>query len=379
MIEIEERGLMILSALINFILYPDKPDLKRPPEKILLIKPDHIGDLILAIPAIKTLRSAFPSSRITALVGEWCLPLMELIPEIDEAIGYRPSLFARGRKSGLRERIRLFARLWGGRFDMAVDLRPTPISLALAASKRFRWRIDRSSHRLRMRLRGRGSIWDHEVKRNLEPLKDAGIPLPPYISPSLIVPKRVRDDADGILDELSVRGEIPIVVFHPGSPVKLKRWAPSNFAELGDRLCEELGARVLLIGSGSDLDISRQIISMMRHKPTDLTGRTDLPTLAGVLERCDLFIGNDSGPMHIAAALGVRTIGIFGPSSPERFGPYGERCLAIRSEIDCPPCMSERCPLRPEGCVNEVRVEEVFRAAHDLLTRSYHVTSSDAG
>jgi len=361
--------LILISALINFTLYPNKLDPKRPPKRILIIKPDHIGDLILAIPAIKAIRFAFPRSRIIALVGEWCLPLTELIPEIDEAIGYRPGLFARGRKSGLSERMKLFAQLWDGRFDMAVDLRPTWLSVALAASKRFKWRIDRSSHRLRMKLRGRASIWDHEVERNLEPLKMAGIPTPSHISLSLTIPKHIKDNVDEMFDKLFTRETGPIVAFHPGSPVKLKRWAPSNFAELGDRLWEELGARVLLVGSRSEVDISREIISMMRHKPADLTGRTDLLTLAGVLERCDLFVGNDSGPMHIAAALGVRTIGIFGPSSPERFGPYGERCLAIRAELDCPPCMSERCPFRAEGCIDEVKVEEVFRAVCDSLIK----------
>lgn len=365
--EFEERVLILISALINFTLYPNKLDPKRPPKRILIIKPDHIGDLILAIPAIKTLRLAFPHSNITALVGEWCLPLTELIPEIDEAIGYRPGLFARDRKSGLRERIGLLARLWHGGFDMAVDLRPTWLSVALAVSKRFKWRIDRSSHRLRMRMRGKTSIWDHEVKRNLEPLKMAGIPTPSHISLSLTIPRHIKDNVDEMFDKLFTGETGPIVAFHPGSPVKLKRWAPFNFAELGDKLWEELGARILLVGSKSELDISREIISMMRHKPVDLTGRTDLPTLAGVLERCDLFIGNDSGPMHIAAALGIKVIGIFGPSSPERFGPYGKGCLTIRAKLDCPPCMSERCPFHTEGCVNEVKVEDVFRAARDFL------------
>jgi lipopolysaccharide heptosyltransferase II len=380
----EEWGLMIASALTQFILYPVKPKVQIPPRRILVVKPDHIGDLILAIPAVKALRSAFPCSRITALVGEWCLPLVELIPGIDEAIAYRPRIFARGaNRSSSGETIKLFAELRRGRFDMAVDLRPTWLSVALAASKGFRWRVDRSSHRIRMKLRGESSVWDHEVKRNLAPLREADIPLEADLRPALVVPQRVREKARELLSSFSIGEDELIVAFHPGSPVGLKRWNPSNFAELGDMFVRELGARVLIVGSRAETEISEAVMRRMKTEPVDLTGRTDLLTLAGVLERCDLFVGNDSGPMHIAAALGVKTIGLFGPSSPERFGPYGDHCLAIRPKIDCPPCMSHRCRLRPGGCMDEINVEEILLSALKLLRHQLagdpHLTSASSG
>lgn len=360
----EEQLLMGFSALINLAFYRSKP---VDPRRILVIKPDHIGDFILAIPALAALKGQFPRSRITALVGEWCFPLTRCIPYLDDAISYRPVELSRdGRGSSFAELVRIFKRIRREGFDLAVDLRITRLSLALASARSFKWRADRSTQRLMAKLKGEASIWDHEVKRNLDALRSAGIDVS---EPSI----RLVPTAEGLkrtkrlLRKTGIIERKPIVVLHPGSPIELKRWPPEKFAQLADILARKLDFQVVLVGSISEQPISREVCVRSGVEIADLTGKTDLETLVGLLSLCELFIGNDSGPMHIAAALGKRTVGIFGPTSPERFGPYGPKAMALRAHVTCPPCMSDRCPFRPKGCIELVEIDDVLKAIESLL------------
>ena len=118
--------------------------------------------------------------------------------------------------------------------------------------------------------------------------------------------------------------------------------------------------QVLFLAGSAEKQLVEEIQAQMRYNSVNIAGRTNLQQLGAVLQNCQLFIGNDSGPMHIAAAVGTHVIGLFGPSSPQRFGPFGDNCTTIRKKPDCPPCMKEKCRLGKEGCIIEISVEDVL-------------------
>ena len=132
-----------------------------------------------------------------------------------------------------------------------------------------------------------------------------------------------------------IEGQHPLVAIHPGSPIALKRWLPERYAELADWLIAQKRAQILFVGVEDEIPIVTEIQALMRGESIDIAGKTTLTQLASILHICNVFIGNDSGPMHLAAAVGTQTIGLYGPGDPTRFGPAGERCQTIRRESEC--------------------------------------------
>jgi heptosyltransferase-2 len=158
-----------------------------------------------------------------------------------------------------------------------------------------------------------------------------------------------------------------LVALCPGSiNSRAKRWPSERYAQLADRLIEELGARVLLIGSPAELAISLKVSSSMRHKPVILTGRTELSQLIAILSVVDLLVTNDTGPAHIAPALGVPTLVVFGPTNPLTTRPFSPLAELVRHPPDCAPCMLRDCPI-DHRCMTAISPDEVFERARVLL------------
>ena len=154
-----------------------------------------------------------------------------------------------------------------------------------------------------------------------------------------------------------VVGGRPLIALCPGSiNSRAKRWPPDRFAFLADMLRGELGADILLIGSPEELKVSQEVTSLMRHSPVMLTGKTTLAQLAGIISLVDLLITNDTGPAHIAAAMGRPTLVIFGPTNPKRTGPYGQIQHSLqRHDLPCVPCMKSVCTYRePMACLRGI-------------------------
>ena len=166
--------------------------------------------------------------------------------------------------------------------------------------------------------------------------------------------------------------QVPLVVIHPaggsnpGMTLSAKRWPPRRFAALADRLIEERGAQVFLVGGPDDGPIAASIKEAMRQKPWDLTGQLTLGQLGALLERCDLFIGHDTGAMHLAVAVGAPVVAIFGPSDPRMYGPYGENSVVLWHDVGCNPCLLRgrwNAACSHFRCIEAVTVEEVWQAA----------------
>ena len=385
-----ESLIILTSFLVNRLFYRKSLPLPLDIKKILVVKLDHIGDVLLATPAITNLRLHYPHAHIALLVGSWSKQVVECNPHIDEILCYdspffrrsstspqnigRPNLFGRPRLFRLKAAMQMLRLLKSERYDLIVELRGDFLTLALAMLKGGKYRLDRSTQRVLKKLRnppffpplikggkrgleGKSECSEHEVEINLDVLRSGGIPITSRKT-FFNVPPKDQTWAKSFLSEVGIDASKPIIAIHAGSPVPLKRWPAERFAKLADILIERK-TQVLFLGGADEKQLVEEIQSQMRHKSVNIAGRTNLQQLGAVLQNCHLFIGNDSGPMHIAAAVGTRVIGLFGPGSPQRFGPFGKSCTSIRKKPDCPPCMKEKCSLGEDGCIVEISVKDV--------------------
>ena len=160
----------------------------------------------------------------------------------------------------------------------------------------------------------------------------------------------------------------PLIIMHPGTRWPTKCWLPESFASLADALIRERSARVVFTGSRSDRPLIAGIHAAMASPAMDLSGRTDLPTLARLFYHADAAVTTDTGPMHLAAAVGTPVAAVFGPTAPWRTGPFGSQHRVIRTDISCSPCFQRHCP-NPE-CLTGLGVPEVLAAVNDILDRA---------
>jgi heptosyltransferase-2 len=183
--------------------------------------------------------------------------------------------------------------------------------------------------------------------------------------PALQVPRERIPEAKTILDSVG-GGDGPCVGMSPGAQYgSAKEWFPERFGELGRKIRQELGGRLLILGSAGDRAAAARICAAAGEGVLDLTGKTTLGQAMALIARCRVFVTNDSGLMHVAAALGVPLVAIFGSTDPSRTGPLGGRSRVIYKSVPCAPCLKPRCP-RQRECMEAISVEEVFEAVREL-------------
>jgi heptosyltransferase-2 len=186
---------------------------------------------------------------------------------------------------------------------------------------------------------------------------------------SLSISESRKSEASELLRSYGVTEEKSVVAICPGSiNSRAKRWPAESYAALADRLIED-GRQVVLIGSKDEIDVTNDVTNRMRRRPVVLTGRTTLDQITAVMALVDLVITNDTGPAHIAAALGCPTIVIFGPTNPLTTRPFSPRAEMIRHPPDCAPCMLRDCPI-DHRCMTAITVDEVFDHSYALLKRA---------
>jgi 3-deoxy-D-manno-octulosonic-acid transferase/heptosyltransferase-1 len=147
---------------------------------------------------------------------------------------------------------------------------------------------------------------------------------------------------------------------------KTKLWEPERFAVLADRVTDELSCEVVFTGSNKDRNVIEDISKKMKRRPINLAGRTSLKQLACLFTGCAVLVTTDTGPMHIAAAMGCRVVALFGPTAPWRTGPYGQSHKVIRADLECSPCFKKKC--NDMSCMKEITVDRVFEAVKDMVT-----------
>ena len=351
------------------------------PRSLLLIRPDHLGDILFLTPALHALRTALPEARITALTGPWGLAALRDNPDLDGIKTCPFPGFARQPKANLLTPYRLlFERARALReqaYDTAVVLRFDHwwgAWLAAAAGISRRIGYDRPETRpfLTEALPYRSQR--HEVEQNSTLLATlAGSDAAWEAGPTrFVIAEADRAWADDWLQSRNLKRDAPLIAIHSGAGAAVKRWPLAAWAGVADALAESSGALILLTGAAEERSLTRSIAETMSHSVLDAAGETTLGQLAALLERCTLALGSDSGPMHLAVALGVRTIHLYGPVAPGKFGPWGDpaRHAVLTTSWPCAPC--NRLDWTPDvleqhRCMADIAPEQVLNLAQRLL------------
>ncbi len=360
--------------------YP-RPAATHPPRRILLIRPDHLGDLLFTTPMLHVLRQSLPEAQITALTGPWGQAVLANTPDLDALLTCPFPGFTRTAQDNplapyrlLREEAR---RLAGLSFDLALILRfdhwwgawlaaaagiPQRVGYAVAEVQPF------LTHAVPYRA-GR-----HEVLQNLAlALAATGRTLPAAETDAPPLRFVIPAAAEGAAARLLPDDGRPVVALHPGSGAAVKRWRTAGWVELANWLVQARGARVVFTGSTGEAALIEPVLAALpAGTARSLAGQTDLDTLAALYRRCALVIGPDSGPLHLAVAVGAPTLHLYGPGDQRTFGPWGnpQRHRVLVSDWACIPCNRLDWPaaaLPEHGCVRDIAASQVIAAAARLL------------
>jgi heptosyltransferase-2 len=331
-------------------------------KKILMCAPNWVGDAVLAIPAMKAVRQKFPEAEITLLVRPWVAGVFTSAPFIDK-------VWSEPRPAGLGDWIRIARNIREKLFDMALLFPNSFESAAMIFLGRVPQRIgyatDGRSWMLTQRLKP--SVEKrHQIHYYLDLAKAVSAAVD-HPSVEIAANAEEKSQARKLLESTGLAPDRHFLVLNPGAAYgSAKRWGEDRFAEAGDALASELGLDVAIIGSEKERSSAERIHGLMRSRVAVLNGKTSLETLIGVISESSLVLTNDSGPMHIAAALGVPTVAVFGPTDDVATGPYGRRTRIVREPVDCSPCMLRDCPI-DHRCMTRVSAEAVANAARGLL------------
>ena len=341
--------------------------------KILVRGTNWIGDSVMTIPALRSLRAAFPEAEIVLLTRAVNEGLFQDGNIVDRVMSIETS------RSGIGHTVSLTRRLRKERFDVGIVL-PNSFSSALPLKlagipRRFGYTTDR--RRILLTDAVPVPSWKatrHEVfyymylAGALEerlPGKGPGGQADPY--PRIEISNDRLDAAREFLGQHSLDLTRPVVAIGAGSTnSNAKRWPVERFVETGDRLQKTIGAQIVLLGSDGDREVSEQIVSGLSERPLDLTGKTSIAEVAATLSVVDLLIANDMGLAHVAPAVGTRTLVLFGPTDPTTTRPLSKLAEVVRHEVECSPCMLRECPI-DHRCMTRIGVDNVCNIATRML------------
>lgn len=341
-------------------------------ENILLIKPSSLGDIVMALPALSALRRSFPRGRISWLVRPEFAPLIEGHPHLDEIIPFDRRTLGKAwcHPGAMRELIALISRLRRSRFDAVLDLQGLFRSASLAwlsgCKRRFGpiWRKELARCFYTTAIPPRLE-WVHVVDYYLKLVEAMG---GADLRVEFVLPEK-HDAAATVRDLLSRNDVDPgrYAVIIPGSAQSSKCWPADRFAALADRLSSDHGLAVVATGSKSESVMIEQIQALAKHPIVNLAGNTSLPQLTEVLRTAKLVVSNDTGPGHIAAALGRPLVMMFSWSNPLRVGPYHRpECIVARDTTSRGLAIKSRDPLHS---IHHITLEEVYTKVIGQLAR----------
>jgi len=371
----------------------------------LLIRPDHIGDLLFTTPALRALRAAFPQAYIAYLAGPWARAIVENNPHIDEVIVCECPGFTRRPKASFLEPYTLLLkyarRLRRRNFDLAINLRFDfwwGALLAYLAGIRRRVGYDIAECRPFLTEAVPHTKGKHEVEQNLTLIEAVTNGLRNmHDSNKALTDETIcqvagrqgtggkgqvrlefeptgeeREFAAHYLFERGVEEGDKLICIHPGAGAPVKLWRREGFAQVADALAQRHGFRVILTGSEGERPLVQAKADGMREAPIVAAGDLALGQLAAVMERCSLVLGVDSGPLHLAVAMGTPTVHLYGPVDHRAFGPWGDpaRHLVLLADLDCIPCNRLDYPpkeLADHPCVRLISVEQVLAACEKLI------------
>jgi lipopolysaccharide heptosyltransferase II len=353
----------------------------KPVRKIVVRGANWLGDTVMTLPALNLLRQSFPDSEISIITPPGTASLVASTGYVDHVLKYHR------KERGIREFLAMCNRLSKEKFDLAVLFQNAFEAALLVFLAGIPERIGFSAQNRGFLLNRpltprpaeqiRHQVFDYvelvrvasaDASRNGK--SGNAISLAPPI-PVLRSQEVDREAAKALLTEISPGGHAPapIVTLNAGATnSQAKCWPEEKYAELANRLTNEFGAHIVLIGNSAERPLAERIASAAsRAKISNLAGMTDMQTLIGILDSSAVVIGNDTGPAHVSAALGKPTITIFGPTNEFETAPLGPKTSIVRAEnIECQRCMLRTCPI-DHRCMERISVERVFNAARPFL------------
>lgn len=354
-------------------------------EKILIINPFGIGDCLFTTPAIRAIKDMYPD----VLIAYWCNARVKEVFQNNPNI-YKIFSLTRGdlkkiyRKSWLEGTKVFFSLLYSIKkekfalaLDFSLDHRYSLYAKMLGIKKRIGFNYKSRGRFLTEKIDIKGYSQKHIVDYYMDLLKIIGIK-PQAGHLELFVPDAAQIRAKNLLKELGVSQGDLLIAIAPGAGASwgqdavFKHWPLLNFARLIEKIVIELNAKVILLGDASERPIADSIKSLTKSSFIDLVGKTDLMQLIALVSNCRILVTNDGGPMHIAVAVGTKSVSIFGPVDELVYGPYPEsnEHIVIKSNIQCRPCYREFklpvCKIN-KACLSSITVSEVFSAARRLI------------
>jgi heptosyltransferase-2 len=347
--------------------------LPQHPQKILVRSTNWIGDAVMTTPAVRTIRENFPESEITLLVHPWVSDVFRYSPRVDRVLMYEK----KGRHRGIRGMLQLAAELRQENFDCAILLQN-------AFEAAFITWLARIPVRAGYTTDGRSLLLTHGVHKTLEAVKKhevhyyqrimLGLGLRPAPNElELFIP---GDQIDAIKARVATMadfqvGSLPLIGFNPGAAFgPAKRWPAEKFAQLAQMIGRDPKTRIVLFGSEADRPTCAEIIARSgaaAPRMLNLAGRTSLVEAMALIGECDVFVTNDSGLMHVAAALHTPLVAIFGSTDHIATGPYADNAVVIRKPLPCSPCKKTHCPEKHFRCMQLINSDEVFAAVDTIL------------
>jgi len=337
-------------------------------KRILIVRTDRIGDVVLSTPVIKAVREALPGAFVAMLVSPYTRDIVDGNPYLNEVIALDKKKF-----KGLLGSARFSGVLRKKSFDTAIVLHPMVrihIILWLAGirnrvglNKKWGFLLTRRIAHTKQ-LGGK-----HEADYNLDILRLVGIEPK---GRELLVPVKEENrlKIKRILKENELEDGSGFVVVHPGASCPSKRWPSERFAMVADEIINRFHKKIVIIASTNNKDFSRKMREKTENAVLDLSGSLSVGELAALLEKSKLLISNDSGPVHIAVALGVPVVAIFGRNQPglssKRWGPIGKNDIVLHKDVGCIECLAHNCALGFK-CLTAIEPNKVVEAAGKLL------------
>lgn len=348
----------------------------RAPKRILVLRLERIGDLLMTLPALADLRAFAPHAEIDLVVGSWNADLAHAIDPVNRVLCLDASWLARDVEGRSTLSLIGAARRWRDvPYDLAINFEPDIRGNLMLAASGAAWTAG-------YRSGGGGPLLDvaldfdtnahtsDNARRLVAAIFDASVPAEQ--PPTFVVPSQAQANASRLL----VAAGQPLIGVHASGGREIKQWPIERFGEVARKLIEHTGATIVLTGSAGD----RAMVQILKtglpgDHVLDVAGQLDLLTLAGIVERMDLLVTGDTGPMHLAVAVGTPVVAVFGPSDPARYAPRGPLDCVVRVDLPCSPCNRirlppARCVGHTPDCLATIPVHDVFNAAVSVLERS---------
>jgi lipopolysaccharide heptosyltransferase III len=328
--------------------------------RILVIKLRAIGDVVLSTVVLKNLRNAFPNAIIDFLTEDSSRQALEGNPDINSIVVFKPRA-----ENGFN----LIRDIRKRRYDLVIDLFGNPrsalVTLFSSAKYRVGYRFGWRKYCYNIIVTPRGGEV-HNTQFNLDALRAISVAVVDE-SPKFYIEKSDSEFADRFFNELKINDGL-IIAINPAGGWYTKRWPETRYAGLADQLVEKLNAKVLILWGPGEMKHAEEIQKLMRT-PSILIPSTTLKQLGAIISRCALVVTNDTGPMHIAAALGIPIVAIFGPTNPDFQGPVGTQSVIVqKKDLDCLGCNLTKCSIG-NPCMEELSIEEVLRGVEVLIKK----------